>query len=92
MINCNKHIKDGRCKGDCCQIIPFPKKAYEKFQHKSTKIVTKIVEWEGNLLKSKKMLIGTKDKKCVFLTKEYKCNIYKNRPAVCKKFKKCPHE
>jgi len=70
------------CKAACCGIVPLSKKIYLLNKDKVQKEVVDIKRLNG------KILPITKDLSCPFLTNEYKCAIYKDRPEFCKDFGK----
>lgn len=80
-----------RCKACCCYTVPLPQKTIE--EHKS-KIVNPIISIEP-IGESEEYdgfnVLAMTDKspaksKCPFLRKDYLCNIYENRPNLCRLF------
>lgn len=85
-----------RCRGQCCYNVPFKENELERF---ADRIVTPVIETE-------RLIIGgvlpwtssdVMENRCPFLTRDYRCNIYDNRPEVCRKFGEieqlpCPFE
>ncbi len=83
-----------KCKAACCYNVPFENGELEKY---ADKIVTPVV---GTMTVFGAVLALTgnkiKSNKCPFLRADYKCNIYENRPDVCRKMgivekMPCPH-
>ena len=68
------------CKANCCGIVPFPKSIYYANQDKMNRqpIDTMIVESD--------IIPITNDGHCVFLNEDLSCNIYDQRPDVCRKY------
>lgn len=67
-----------KCKAQCCGPVPIPKKVY----YAMPKARVPVSEQEFY-----DFVIGTdKDNYCVFLSEDYRCTIYNQRPEVCKKF------
>ena len=81
MIDCSKLIKEGICKADCCGVVTFTneflKMHRDKFQQQVVQWINKS-EVEGTII--------TKNGTCIFLTKDFKCSIYEERPEICKLF------
>jgi Fe-S-cluster containining protein len=78
-FNCkSQHHK---CKAQCCfGIMAFPKETWEKNQHK---IITKPSVVETDTIEVKHR---TDSGACSFLREDYQCNIYEERPEVCRKY------
>ena len=77
--------------GKCCGNVPIKKKIYEENLLKVLTKVHKLYELEHD-----EVLPITTDGKCLFLCKNKKCLIYKNRPEVCRLYGKirelpCPY-
>lgn len=94
MIPCKK--MHPRCKAGCCKICPIEK---EIFDRNREKIVEKTVheilienpnpeifDQRGEFVNSEYMVPITESTNCCFLNSDYTCNIYEDRPYVCKKF------
>lgn len=85
--DCARLIAEGKCKADCCGIVPFE-------YHKFTQI--KHLAYEKNYEVKKFKAMGVQfitaiaeDGMCVFLDREkYSCNIYRSprKPDICKQF------
>ena len=91
---CNIEIGSGRCKGDCCGPVPIPKEVLDRNRFKIQRPIAQEIEmFPGEFVPL------TRDLNCVFLTKDFKCAIYDERPWVCRKFGsgdpsprlQCPH-
>jgi Fe-S-cluster containining protein len=92
-FDCSKAVPK-ICKADCCGVVPIPKLIYEIFKDKVIEMPIKMGQWE--LSENEVVLPITKSGKCVFLRKDFKCNIYDYRPDICKNFGliqelQCPH-
>lgn len=76
-----------KCRAVCCYNIPFANGELDRF---ADRIVTPVLERMPVGIPSKALLgITSRDyrtNRCPFLTKDYRCNIYDNRPDVCRKF------
>ncbi len=74
-----------KCKGQCCYNVPFGDNELVRF---ADKIITPVIETErmtnGAILPL--TAPDVMENKCPFLTHNYKCNIYDNRPEVCRLF------
>lgn len=80
-----------RCKACCCYTVPLPKNIIDEYK---SKIINPIIsiepigvsdEYNGfNVL----AITDTRPakSKCPFLRKDYLCNIYENRPELCRLF------
>lgn len=79
-----------KCKAFCCKNAPIEKEIYERNQHKSVRQVKKILEFIGIDRESNEkqtlVLPYTTDSYCTFLNEDLSCNIYDDRPHVCKKY------
>lgn len=79
----NCKIFHSKCKADCCSFVPIDRKIYVENFDKQARHVKELVEMDaiGDFV-----VPVTEDGKCVFLSSDLNCNIYENRPDVCKKF------
>lgn len=80
MGRCRTYI----CKSACCYNIPFESNELVKY---AAKIVNKVLFTLP--LGSAVVPFTNEDpnaNKCPFLKADYKCNIYEDRPPVCRKF------
>ncbi len=71
-----------KCKGACCHNVPFENNELETYKDK---IVTPYFDTfrVRNGIVPITNTVWDKNK-CPFLTAEFKCNIYENRPEVCR--------
>lgn len=70
-----------KCQANCCSMISIPKDLYED---KKDKIVTqpdKVINSFDN-----HVLPITPNQSCIFLNEDFSCNIYEDRPSVCREF------
>ena len=85
--DCKKLIAEGKCKADCCGIVPMEYHAF--FQIKSKAYIK---DFEVKKFKMKGVQFCTpiaKDFMCVFLNREtYSCEIYNSprKPNLCRQF------
>ena len=75
----------------CCSPIPFKREILIKNREKQIRPVTKIFQMMNG-----DILAYTKEMKCIFLTENNKCNIYEDRPEICRTFglnnkQSCPY-
>lgn len=96
-MDCKKcHIK---CKAECCGVCPIPSKIYDTHLDKIVNEPESIKRLMLHEILSEKPLSSslcsekieyvmpvTKNLKCPFLNQDYSCNIYEDRPPVCRKF------
>ncbi len=69
-----------KCKAGCCGIVPISKEIYNSNKDKIVRQPHEIIE-EGDCV-----IPITQDVYCVFLDGDLHCNIYEDRPDVCRKF------
>src|ERR1700759_2775322 len=69
-----------KCKAQCCGIVPIPKEIYKNNQENIIRTPHQIIENEETFIPL------TKDSYCVFLNEDLSCNIYEERPDICRKF------
>ena len=70
-----------KCHAECCNdLTPIPKELYEK---NVQLVVNKILEIKPLY---DALRIQTESGKCCFLNADFTCNIYENRPELCRKF------
>ena len=67
-----------RCRAGCCGMVPLPPDLFRK--HPAQREVVEEIPFKGAVI------ARTKDNYCPFLTKDFKCSIYEDRPWICKKF------
>jgi hypothetical protein len=79
-----------KCKAMCCMAAPIEKEVYERNRHRLVRKTLQEIEFDGfDQLDGKvKTLITpvTEDMHCPFLREDLLCNIYDDRPAVCKHY------
>lgn len=69
-----------KCKAQCCCMVPIPKELYASHQDK-------IVRKPHDFVHTNDCVIPlTADTYYVFLNEDFSCNIYKDRPDICRKF------
>lgn len=73
----NMHHK---CKAECCGVFPISKELYEKNQHKIVRKPHDVIDADGHVIPC------TVDSYCIFLNEDLYCNIYEDRPSVCRQF------
>lgn len=70
-----------RCKAQCCGIAPIPIDIWNANKDKAVNPYNDIMrDHKDNIFPM------TENLKCTFLTADYKCNIYDQRPDVCRKY------
>ncbi len=86
--------KTWKCKAKCCYNVPFENGELEKYADKivnrvlfTLPVFGAVVPFTGKDMQSNR---------CPFLRQELKCNIYENRPDICRKMglvpkMPCPH-
>ncbi len=79
-FSCSRFIPT-QCKGDCCGVIPIPATIFQENYARIQRPVDILFPTDDDHI-----IPITKDGNCVFLTPEYRCGIYVNRPDVCKNF------
>lgn len=79
-----------KCKAMCCKLAPIEKEIYERNRDRLVREVLEENEWDGYdpLEKKVKSLVlpFTKDMYCPFLNQDLSCNIYEDRPHVCRTY------
>jgi len=98
-FDCKKYLC--KCKAKCCGPVPFAKKLYEDNKLKIVRPFIEIIEVEGFDLPNDNpttMIIAmTVDGYCIFLGKDKRCNIYDERPWICRNYGlipklRCPYQ
>lgn len=69
-----------KCKAQCCGIVPIHKQIYYSNQDKIVRKPHDLVFFEDCVIPV------TSEGNCVFLNTDLSCNIYEDRPDVCRKF------
>lgn len=81
-----------KCKAECCSCTtPIPSDIYRNNLDKRVELPNEEMEFKSNedkeIFPSDIDIIAMTDSgKCTFLNKNLSCNIYKDRPPICKKF------
>lgn len=71
-----------KCKAECCSdFVPIPKEIYARNQNKIINKSLIALSDENNHI-----IASTENGKCIFLNKDFTCNIYDDRPPICAKF------
>ena len=94
MFNCKNH--HSKCKAGCCGIVPMSKERWDRNQDKivTSPIKVEYPGWTGKMeTKDKRewvmegeVLPITETLKCCFLNEDLSCNIYEDRPDICREF------
>ena len=85
MKKCRVH----KCQACCCYNVPFAQGELVRF---ADRIVTPVISVDHVFGAELPLTVEVKKQsdilrnKCPFLRADYKCNIYDNRPDVCRKF------
>lgn len=96
----NKKCNISHCKAGCCGIVPIPNKVIDQnlafIQRPYIRIP--VDEFMGLENSGCSAVYDNKTKRCAFLTQDYRCAIYSERPEVCRLFGtknipglQCPH-
>jgi Fe-S-cluster containining protein len=95
VMDCKKCHK--QCNADCCGIFFIPKDIFDRNQDKivnrdfqftqvdEVSLIEDLIAGNAST-KAPHVVAQTKDLKCCFLNKDLSCNIYDDRPFVCRKF------
>ena len=81
-----------KCKADCCYNAPIPKYLLDTYKDKIVNPVfalfpgPNIPSRGGRQVIPATNLLNRLRNKCPFLTKECKCNIYNDRPQICREY------
>ena len=85
-FDCESH--HSKCKALCCKTAPIEKEIFERNQDSVTRPILDKIEFSGvDSLSGQRVglvLPFTQDSYCPFLTQDLKCNIYDDRPKVCR--------
>jgi len=79
-MKCQLH----KCQARCCYNIPFENHELERFSSAIVNPVLFIAPLHGAMVAF--TAPNYKDNKCPFLRKDFKCNIYDQRPEICHLF------
>lgn len=69
------------CKAECCSVAPMEQQIFARNFHKLVIPVSETMPFAPGII-----LPITATNKCPFLNQDLSCNIYDDRPAVCRKF------
>ena len=79
-----------KCQAMCCKVVPIEEEVFDRNRDKIVRPVTNECRFIGHDVlegKNKKLITPlTEDGYCPFLNQNLTCNIYEDRPSVCKKF------
>ncbi len=86
--------KTSRCDSRCCYNVPFANGELERFRDRIVNKVVRTIEVNGGMMPVTNNHVGfvrmMMSNRCPFLRKDHKCNIYDDRPDVCRKFGEIP--
>jgi Fe-S-cluster containining protein len=71
-----------KCKATCCGVIDFDKEFWEIHQHKVITKPIKVIPFPDG----RTIMPETESGYCPFLNEDYHCNIYEDRPNVCREY------
>ena len=70
-----------RCRAACCGLVPIPARLLHECSNMMQRQIAMQVEVEDD------NIIAVDDNfRCVFLTPDYRCAIYDQRPQICRDF------
>ena len=69
-----------KCGANCCGLVPIPKSIYADNQDKIVSVPHEVVDAGDSVIPL------TANATCIFLNSDLSCNIYENRPDICRKF------
>ncbi len=70
-----------KCKAVCCSMIALPRKIWEENQDKVITKPDEVVDYPND-----HVFPLTETGGCPFLRDDHNCNIYENRPEICREF------
>ena len=76
-FNCSRCLS--KCEAYCCGPVPMTPAFIEA--HKVVRPIIKLIQLGDNLV-----IPETEDLRCPFLSADFKCTVYDDRPEVCKTF------
>lgn len=80
-MNC----KLSKCKAECCYNVPMPKGYEIRFHNLIANPIKSTTDLgEGMVIHFTD--IDLNNNKCPFLNAQFRCNIYEERPEICRKF------
>lgn len=71
-----------KCKAKCCGIIDFQTEFWEKNQHNVITQPIEVIPFPNG----ENVIPITESGYCAFLREDYQCNIYQDRPEVCREY------
>lgn len=77
-LDCSKAVPH-LCQGNCCRYVPLPKDLVKNNWHLKQREVYALYLHSEN-----EVMAITEDLRCLFLDKDYRCVVYKDRPYVCR--------
>jgi len=78
--SCDRLICEGKCRSDCCGIIPIQKELVNRFRERLSDVNEEVEAGE-------ELFLMTDDFMCAFLDRESRrCRIYDDRPEVCRTY------
>lgn len=88
---CKTKCNTSKCHASCCYSVPMPKGFFSAFRKKVITPYKRLLEQEMTDDKGQRLYIPVVDEdfnknKCPFLRDDYKCNIYDQRPWICRAF------
>ena len=88
---CKTKCDTKKCHAACCYNVPMPKGYFSAFMKKVVTPYKRLLEQEMTDDKGQRLYIPVVDEdfhknKCPFLRDDYKCNIYDQRPWICRAF------
>lgn len=79
-----------KCQAQCCMVAPIEQEIFTRNLHKVVRqpISQHVFDAVDPIDKKKRLLVlpFTADGYCPFLNKDLTCNIYEDRPDVCRKY------
>lgn len=81
-INCREAIAKGECQANCCGPVPIPNEDWKRLRFKKKRAIYMLME---DVFPGVVIPLGF-DAHCVFLTHDFRCAIYDQRPEVCRQF------
>ena len=82
---CHKLIKECKCAGLCCGPVSFPLELFARVKDKALKPYEAMEDGAGEVIPMNKEGLS-----CVFLKPDLSCNIYEERPEICRSYGSLP--
>lgn len=83
---CKKLCDSGVCKSICCGVVPFEVELFNKYAYRSSNHKWTELKLAEDKKGTKFVIAPTKDLSCIFKNDQGGCDIYDERPEVCRKF------